>query len=140
LYQGFYINLPPVGLTILLLLILRIPEQTAKKPLTDIQSFLPGNQVAIANSLIFFSRSFGGALFLSLAQAILANSLPSALYKYAPNADAQAIISTGATGFQSLIDKSDLTGVVLAFTSTITNTYVSHFILLPSSFQHQMTD
>lgn len=70
----------------------------------------------------------------------MANSLPYALHKYAPNADAQAIISAGATGFRSLIDKSDLGGVVLAFNSAVTNTYVSHFILLPIVFWHQMTN
>lgn len=62
------------------------------------------------------------------------NSLPSALNKYAPNADAQAIMSAGATGFRSLPDISDLTGVVLAFNSAVTNTYVSCFILPPFFF------
>jgi hypothetical protein len=38
-YQGFYINLPPVGFTILLLLFLRIPEQTDKKPIS--QNIMP---------------------------------------------------------------------------------------------------
>jgi hypothetical protein len=66
------------------------------------------------------------------------NSLPSALNKYAPNADTQAIISAGATGFRSLTDKSDLMGVVLAFNSAITNTYVSCFILLPILVRRQM--
>lgn len=68
------------------------------------------------------------------------NSLPPALNKYAPNADAQAIISAGATEFRSLTDKPDLTGVVLAFNSAIINTYVSHFILLPIVVRRQMTN
>lgn len=68
------------------------------------------------------------------------NSLPSTLSKYAPNADAQAIISAGATGFRSLTEKSDLTGVVLAFNSAITNTYVSCCIVLPTTFRCQMAN
>lgn len=62
------------------------------------------------------------------------NSLPSALSKYAPNADAQAIVAAGATGFRSLTDKADLTGVIFAFNVAITTTYVSYYLLLPTSF------
>lgn len=59
------------------------------------------------------------------------NTLPSALNKYAPNANTQAIIFTGATAFRSVTDSADLPGVVFAYNLAITRTYVSSYILLP---------
>ncbi|KAF3391904.1 Efflux pump mlcE [Talaromyces pinophilus] len=55
----FYINLPPVGLTILHLLFLRIPEQTAKKPISQniitlVRELDIGGFVLFASTCIMF--------------------------------------------------------------------------------------
>ncbi|OJJ48314.1 hypothetical protein ASPZODRAFT_130293 [Penicilliopsis zonata CBS 506.65] len=92
-------------------------------PLTAVQSFLPANQVAIATSSIFFTQYFGGTVFLSVAETIMDNSLPSALHKYAPNANVEAIVAAGATAFRTVTDKADLPGVLLAFNLAITRTF-----------------
>lgn len=59
------------------------------------------------------------------------NTLPSALNRYAPNANAQLIIATGATTFRSVVDQTDLPGVVLAYNLAITKSFVSLCNLLP---------
>ncbi|KAF4964555.1 hypothetical protein F66182_18065, partial [Fusarium sp. NRRL 66182] len=51
------------------------------------------------------------------------NTLPSALNRYAPNANAQLIIATGATTFRSVVDQTDLPGVVLAYNLAITKSF-----------------
>lgn len=66
-----------------------------------------------------FSQSFGGALFLSLGETILTNSLKILIPKYAPSVDPQTVISDGATRFRTHIDATNLLAVVVAYAKSV---------------------
>lgn len=70
-------------------------------------------------ALVMFSQSFAGALFLSLSDTIFTNSLKTLIPKYAPSADAQAVINAGATGFWEILSGTVLDGVLTAYAESV---------------------
>ncbi|KAL9623476.1 MAG: hypothetical protein Q9160_002156 [Pyrenula sp. 1 TL-2023] len=88
-------------------------------PLIAVQHTLPPAQISIAMALLMFSQNFGGALFLSFGETILANSLKTQIPKYAPSVDPKIVINAGATGFRAVVDKSLLHGVLKAYATGV---------------------
>jgi hypothetical protein len=74
-------------------------------------------------SLVVFSQSFGGALFLAFAQTAFSNGLKDALPKFAPNVSAQAVIAAGATSIREVVSKADLDGVLLAYSHALSHVF-----------------
>lgn len=74
-------------------------------------------------SILVFSQTFGGAVFLTFAQTIFTHSLASALTTYAPSVDPTLIINSGATAFRNVVDPNDLEAVLLAYSIAIDNTF-----------------
>jgi hypothetical protein len=74
-------------------------------------------------SLVVFSQTFGGSIFLTFGQLVFSNSLLPELRKYAPTADAQAIITAGATSFRDIVNSEDLPGVLKAFNAAINHDF-----------------
>ena len=74
-------------------------------------------------SLVVFSQTFGGALFLSFDQTTFSSGLSNALHKYAPEVDAAAVINAGATGFRAIVDKSSLHGVIQAYSEALSHVF-----------------
>jgi len=70
-------------------------------------------------ALIIFAQTFGGALFLSIAETIFSHGFLAGLRKYAPAVNAQAVVAAGATGFRQIIDSADLAGVLHAYAYAI---------------------
>lgn len=66
---------------------------------------------------------FGAALFLAFAQTDLTNSLQKALPEFAPEANIQAVLAAGATGFRTVIPESSVEGVVLAYNKSINHVF-----------------
>jgi hypothetical protein len=90
-----------------------------------VQAVLSGDEIAIGASLLAFTQYMGGAVFLSAATALFNGGLSSSLQKYAPGANATAIIDAGIKGVTSSISASDLKGVTVAYSKAITQTFVS---------------
>jgi len=74
-------------------------------------------------SLVVFSQSFGGALFLAFAQTTFTNGLKDALPKFAPHVSPQAVIAAGATGIRQAVSKADLEGVLLAYSKALSHVF-----------------
>ena len=70
-------------------------------------------------ALVMFSQSFDVALFFSFVEIIFINSFKTLIPKYASSVDAQSVINTGATEFRTIISKTDLTGVLIAYAKSI---------------------
>jgi hypothetical protein len=91
-----------------------------------VQAVLSGDEIAIGASLLAFTQYMGGAVFLSAATALFNGSLSSSLQKYAPRANATAIMDVGIKGgVASSISASDLKEITVAFSKAITQTFVS---------------
>ncbi len=70
-----------------------------------------------------FSQTFGGAIFLTVAQTIFSNSLSVKIAEYLPNIDAGKVISAGATGMHDVVAEADLPGVLLAYADSVDHVF-----------------
>jgi hypothetical protein len=66
-------------------------------------------------SLIMFSQTFGGAIFLTWTDTIFTNSLKSKLLRHAPSANPAVVITTGATAIRNVVAKNELAGLLVAY-------------------------
>ncbi|KAJ5765128.1 hypothetical protein N7520_004687 [Penicillium odoratum] len=92
-------------------------------PIVAVQNILPGAQISVALSLLFFSQTLGQAIFLTLAQVIFISSLKSGLAKYAPSVDSEAVVAVGATGIRDVVSKGTLKGVLMAYSQGIDHVF-----------------
>ncbi len=70
-------------------------------------------------AFIIFAQSLGPAIVLALCNTIFDASLKTELQQRAPDADAEAIIKAGATGFRAVVQPSDLASVLDAYASSV---------------------
>lgn len=66
-------------------------------------------------SILVFCQTFGGAVFLSVAQLIFSQGLISGLEEYAPTINPEIVIKAGATAVRSVVSPADLPAVLRAY-------------------------
>lgn len=89
------------------------------QPMVAVQNHIKHEQNSTAMAILVFSQNFGGALFLSFADVALTTALREGISRYAPTVNISTILSAGASGFRSVIPKSSVHGVVLAYNLAI---------------------
>lgn len=94
-----------------------------QQPLLTVQACLPLKDVPTATAMIMFTQTFGGALFVSVAQNIFNNRLIDNVLIYAPDVNPTTLLGVGATSLQDVIPKAVLNGVLLAYNKALTQTY-----------------
>ncbi|EXJ79016.1 hypothetical protein A1O3_08517 [Capronia epimyces CBS 606.96] len=94
-----------------------------QQPLITVQAMLPLKDVPTATALVMFMQTFGGALFVSVAQNIFNNRLMDELPKYAPGLDPGIILHVGATSLKKQVPAQFLAGVQKAYNIALTNTW-----------------
>lgn len=92
-------------------------------PIVAIQNLLPKSQASVAMSLLIFSQTFGGALFLAFAQTVFNTGLSSALQKYAPQVATETVLAAGATGVKNAVPKAVLPQVLRAYSVAINRVF-----------------
>jgi hypothetical protein len=92
-------------------------------PIIAIQNLIPKKQASVAMSLLIFSQTFGGALFLALSQTVFNTGLTSALKQYAPEVSAQTVLAAGATGVRGAVSDAVLPHVLQAYTVAINHVF-----------------
>ncbi|KAG9564592.1 putative MFS transporter, partial [Aureobasidium melanogenum] len=92
-------------------------------PIIAIQNLLPKSQASVAMSLLIFSQTFGGALFLAFAQTVFNTGLSSALKKYAPEVATETVLAAGATGVKNAVPKAVLPQVLQAYSVAINHVF-----------------
>jgi hypothetical protein len=98
---------------------------TQQQPITAIQVALPPADISIGNAFVLFVQLLGGALMLSFGQTLFSNQLKTALAHFAPSVDAAKIFAVGATAFKTVVDESQVEGVILAYNQALTHVFVS---------------
>ncbi|OOQ90853.1 major facilitator superfamily transporter [Penicillium brasilianum] len=63
-----------------------------------VQTTLPEEDVAIGVGIVFFAQTFGGALFVSVAQNVFLENISKALKTMAPNLDPQGVLNSASAG------------------------------------------
>lgn len=92
-------------------------------PLLAISAFLPPSQNAIGMSLVVFSQTFGGSIWLAVAQTAFSSSLNKALHQNAPNVSVEMVAKAGATGFRDLIAKEAVAGVIESYSIAVSHVF-----------------
>ncbi|MCJ1288930.1 hypothetical protein MMC34_000461 [Xylographa carneopallida] len=88
-------------------------------PVIAIQTVLRLEDVPVGTSLILFTQTLGGAIFVSVAQNIFTNKLISGIIARVPNIDPQFILATGATSLRTAVSSTDLPAVLLAYNAAL---------------------
>lgn len=87
------------------------------------QTVLPREDVSIGLAINFFAQQLGGAVFVSVGQAILSNFLVSRL-KGIPGLDAGSIVGAGATELAELVPPQYLDLVIQAYNYACTRIFL----------------
>ena len=90
------------------------------------QTVLDLKDVPTGTSVLIFAQTFGGALFISVAQNVFTNRLASNLLQRVPTLNPAIVISTGATELSKAITAQDptlLPGVLAAYNDALDQTY-----------------
>ena len=63
-----------------------------------VQTTLPENDVATGVGIVLFVQTFGGALFVSVAQSVFLENISKTLKTLAPNLDPHSVLNGALTG------------------------------------------
>lgn len=100
------------------------------------QAVLARKDVSTGVSLMFFSQSLGGAIFVCIAQSVFTNNLVSNL-SLIPGVDTALVLRTGATDLWGVISSSNLPRVLSVYNAAIIKAFtvalaMSCFSILPA--------
>ncbi|KAJ7663449.1 major facilitator superfamily domain-containing protein [Mycena rosella] len=90
-----------------------------QQPMLAAQNVLELKDVPIGTSIIMFSQTLGGALFISIAQNVFTNKLVSGLLAKVPSLSPAVVLSAGATSLKTAIDPQFLGGVLEAYNEAL---------------------
>ena len=85
--------------------------------------------LATASGLALFFQFMGGAVFLTVAQALFQNKLVHSLAKNVPGLLPKTIISAGATGLRSILSPQQLDGGVQSYLDGLRDAYILSVVL-----------
>nr|POF07159.1 efflux pump aflt [Quercus suber] len=88
------------------------------------QTVLSKRDVPMGVSLIFFSQTLGGAIFVSVGQNVWTSSLVQGLVELVPGLDPQQIVNAGATNLKMIVPQADLAQVLLVYNSALRECFV----------------
>lgn len=93
------------------------------QPVVAIQSTIPQNRISIAMSILMTSQNLGGAIAVVIANVIFNTSLQTEIRHSAPTVDAESLIAAGAGGLRELVSADQLSGVLAAYTISISRVF-----------------
>lgn len=87
------------------------------------QMALPPTQIVVGMTLLIFGQTFGGAVFLALAQTVFNHSLVAHIKEHAPTVDAQTVVSAGATAFRKTVKPDQIVGIIEAYNLALNDVF-----------------
>jgi hypothetical protein len=84
-----------------------------------VQSNISPDDVSTAMAILTFSQTFGGSIFLAIANVIFTAGLRDQIPRYAPDVNPENVIAKGATGFRDVIAAEDLAGVLRGYAKAV---------------------
>lgn len=94
-----------------------------QQTLVAVQTALPKADVAIGTAIMMFSQTLGGALFISVGQNVFTNQLIKNLQTVVPGLNPAIVLQVGATELKNQIEERFLSGVLVAYNQTLTQTF-----------------
>ena len=98
-------------------------QQGLQQPLIAVQTALPDYQVSEGTAIIIFVQTFGGAIFISVAQNVFNNKLIQNVIAAGIPVDPGALLSEGATDISSLVAPKYLDQLKFAYNTSITQVH-----------------
>ncbi|KAL1847639.1 hypothetical protein Daus18300_013899 [Diaporthe australafricana] len=68
-----------------------------------VQAVLPQEDIAVATACVQFFQSFGGAIFIAVAQTVFQNGLINGIRRDVPGLDPQVLINSGASQVRQIL-------------------------------------
>ena len=93
-------------------------------PFIAVQVVLSEKDMPTGNAIAIFFNSLGGAVSISIAQNIFANTLVKDIVKYAPGVNPATVIAAGATHVRDVVSAELLPGVLLAYNKAVTSAFI----------------
>ncbi|KAK6223141.1 major facilitator superfamily transporter [Colletotrichum tabaci] len=97
--------------------------QSMQTPLVVVQTVLPMEEIPLGTALVMFLQTFGGAIFISVAQNIFTNELRAGIARDLPNINATAIVDGGATSIRQpgVLPPDALGPMLQVYSKSLTN-------------------
>lgn len=92
-------------------------------PIIAIQANSTPKQAPTATAVLVFSQTFGGAVFITVANVIFNNKLKDELISRLPHVNPQMVISAGATGIRDVLSPEDVPGALAAYAKGVDATF-----------------
>lgn len=74
-------------------------------------------------ALLVFAQTFGGAIFLTISQAVFNHTLGEELSSHLPLEVANAVVTAGARGVQDVVSGDDLSVVLQAYSDAVARVF-----------------
>ncbi|KAF4778633.1 major facilitator superfamily transporter [Colletotrichum scovillei] len=99
--------------------------QSMQTPLMVVQTVLPMEEIPLGTALVMFLQTFGGAIFISVAQNVFTNELRSGLANDLPNINATTIVDGGANSIRQpgMLPPNTLDSVLRIYSKSLTNSW-----------------
>lgn len=102
---------------------------------TAIQIVLPLDEVAIGTAAVVAFQSLGGAIFVSVGNTILQNTLLSAADNNAlPGIDIQAVIDAGASEFRNMVTTDQLPALLQVYNRALQKVFIAAIPMIGLAF------
>ncbi|KAJ4314850.1 hypothetical protein N0V84_008681 [Fusarium piperis] len=88
-----------------------------------VQAHTNPEMTSVATAVLIFAQTFGGAIFVSIANVIFNNKLHDELVSRLPNLDADAIIDAGASGVRQVVSTKDLPEALMSYSNAVNATF-----------------
>lgn len=93
-------------------------------PFIAVQVVLDEKDMPSGNAIAIFFNSLGGAISISIAQNIFANTLVKDIIKNVPGVNPAAVVAAGATHVRDVVSAAQLPGVLKAYSHAVTSAFV----------------
>jgi len=102
---------------------------------TAIQVVLPLEEVAIGTAAVVAFQSLGGAIFVSVGNTILQNSLRSAANRNeVPGVNIDAVIKAGAGSFRELVPRELLPALLVVYNGALRKVFTAAIVMIAFGF------
>jgi hypothetical protein len=102
---------------------------------TAIQIVLPLDEVAIGTAAVVAFQSLGGAIFVSVGNTILQNSLLSAAdHNELPGVDIDAVITAGASSFRNVVPAEYLAPLLVVYNKALQKVFTAAIPMIGLAF------
>lgn len=92
-------------------------------PIIAVQAVLPAADIPVGTAIVTFCQTFGGAIFVSVAQALFANRLRDGILQTVPGVRPGVVQEVGATNLDSVIDAQHMDAVKVVYNDALVSAW-----------------